>query len=238
MGHASHRFSVPADDSCSPARPGLDGDGIQGVPRRLQPLGRLVPFGPSKPELLPDLDGGLSPGGSHNPPQHAHRSELHARDLPSAKQLLGHPDDREHDVGHPPRPAREEDGPSSEAAGREAHTAASEVRLTALARRYLQARERRKLAGTDLFGDPIWEVLLDLVAAEFEGRRISVKSACHGSGAPCSTALGYVGKLQEAGLIYRIGDKTDRRRTFVKPTDAGISLVTRWLDEVFIGAAF
>lgn len=113
----------------------------------------------------------------------------------------------------------------------------AEKRLAALARRYLQARERRTASAPDLFGDPTWEMLLDLAIAEFEGRHVSVKSACHGSGVPCSTALGYVGRLQEAGFIYRVGDVNDRRRTFIKPTGRARELVARWLHDVFADQA-
>jgi hypothetical protein len=66
-----------------------------------------------------------------------------------------------------------------------------------------------------VFGDPAWEMLLDLMLAKIEGRRVPVSSACIASGAPMSTALRLVGRLVDEGVLCKQPDLTDRRRHFL-----------------------
>jgi FixJ family two-component response regulator len=74
---------------------------------------------------------------------------------------------------------------------------------------------RRRIGGVDVFGDPAWEMLLDLMLAKIEGRRVPVSSACIASGAPMSTALRLVGRLVDEGVLCKQPDLTDRRRHFL-----------------------
>ncbi|TCM35247.1 response regulator [Novosphingobium sp. ST904] len=75
--------------------------------------------------------------------------------------------------------------------------------------------KRREIGGGELFGDPAWEMLLDLLLAKIEGRRVSVSSACIASGAPMSTALRLVRRLVGEGVLCRLPDEQDRRRHFL-----------------------
>lgn len=75
--------------------------------------------------------------------------------------------------------------------------------------------KRREIGGGELFGDPTWAMLLDLLLAKIEGRRISVSSACIASGAPMSTALRLVRRLVGEEVLCRIPDEHDRRRHFL-----------------------
>ena len=75
--------------------------------------------------------------------------------------------------------------------------------------------KRREIGGGELFGDPAWEMLLDLLLAKIEGRRVSVSSACIASGAPMSTALRLVRRLVGEGVLCRLPDEHDRRRHFL-----------------------
>jgi FixJ family two-component response regulator len=75
--------------------------------------------------------------------------------------------------------------------------------------------KRREIGGGDLFGDPTWAMLLDLLLAKIEGRRISVSSACIASGAPMSTALRLVRRLVGEEVLCRLPDEHDRRRHFL-----------------------
>ncbi len=70
----------------------------------------------------------------------------------------------------------------------------------------------------DIFGEPGWDMLLDLAAAQLDGRVISVTSACLSSGVPQSTALRWLVMLEAEGLVERHPDETDGRRTVVRPT--------------------
>lgn len=88
--------------------------------------------------------------------------------------------------------------------------------LTAYIRDLLRREtKRREIGGGELFGDPTWAMLLDLLLAKIEGRRVSVSSACIASGAPMSTALRLVRRLVDESVLQRLPDEQDRRRHFL-----------------------
>jgi DNA-binding MarR family transcriptional regulator len=58
-------------------------------------------------------------------------------------------------------------------------------------------------------------MLLDLLLAKIENRRVSVSSACIASGAPMSTALRLVRRLVDESVLCRLPDEQDRRRHFL-----------------------
>lgn len=88
--------------------------------------------------------------------------------------------------------------------------------LTAFIRETLKQEARKRAIGEgELFGDPAWEMLLDLLLAKIEKRQVSVSSACIASGAPMSTALRLVRRLVSEGVLFRVPDEHDRRRNFL-----------------------
>lgn len=85
-----------------------------------------------------------------------------------------------------------------------------------LGKAYEIRRNRNLLLGADgLFGEPAWDMILDIAYHQLQSRPVSVKSACISSSVPASTALRYLSKLEDSGDIHRINDVTDRRRDFV-----------------------
>jgi len=58
-------------------------------------------------------------------------------------------------------------------------------------------------------------MLLDLYAAELEGTRVSVSSLCIASAVAPTTALRWIARLTESGLLVRQPDPDDRRRAFM-----------------------
>jgi DNA-binding MarR family transcriptional regulator len=83
------------------------------------------------------------------------------------------------------------------------------------------AVKRRQLLGDRLFFDPAWNMLLDLFISESTGRRLSVTALCIGSHSSAATALRYATLLMDAGLIARVADETDGRRSHVHLTAEG-----------------
>lgn len=103
-----------------------------------------------------------------------------------------------------------------------------------LARRYLAARQRRaELLGTGLFADPAWDMLLDLFVSDVEGVRISVSSACLASGVPSTTALAWLVKLEQRGLVFRSRDSRDRRRILLRISPCAVAAVEHFLALTF-----
>jgi hypothetical protein len=66
-----------------------------------------------------------------------------------------------------------------------------------------------------LLEDPGWDMLLDLFAAELEEAHVSVSSLCIASGVAPTTALRWISRMADAGLMMRLPDAGDRRRAFL-----------------------
>jgi len=101
------------------------------------------------------------------------------------------------------------------------------------ARRAFAARRRRQQVfgdRADLFGEPAWDMLLDLYIALHEDKPVTVSNACLSSGAATTTGLRWVATLAERGLVERIPDPKDGRRYFVRLTAEASALVERALE--------
>lgn len=81
----------------------------------------------------------------------------------------------------------------------------------------------------DLFADPAWDILLDLIAARLEQTRVSVSSLCIAAAVPPTTALRWIRHLTERGLLQREADPVDGRRIFVGLSSRGTDAMMRWL---------
>jgi DNA-binding MarR family transcriptional regulator len=90
-------------------------------------------------------------------------------------------------------------------------------------------RQRAERFGEGLFADPAWDMLLDLMAARLDDRRVSISSLCIASAVPPTTALRWAHTLSERGLIVRREDETDRRRVFIELTDATAAAMEAYL---------
>lgn len=80
-----------------------------------------------------------------------------------------------------------------------------------------------------LFGEPAWDILLDLYIQQTQSRRTSVTSACIAARVPASTALRWIGQLHDAGLISRQRDTEDCRRWFLELTAKGFVKMEAYL---------
>jgi len=92
------------------------------------------------------------------------------------------------------------------------------------ARALYRLRRNRDGASTDLralFGEPGWDILLDLFIAGQQGNRLQVSSVCLDAGVPSTTMLRWLARLESEGLIARNADDRDGRRRFVELTDRG-----------------
>lgn len=83
-----------------------------------------------------------------------------------------------------------------------------------------------------LFADPVWDMLLDLMHAQLNGKRISVSSLCIAGRVPATTALRRIGDLVSTGLAIRSKDPTDGRRVFIELTPEGSDAMTKYLAHV------
>ncbi|MEE4450009.1 winged helix DNA-binding protein [Novosphingobium resinovorum] len=99
-----------------------------------------------------------------------------------------------------------------------------------LARQTYDDRRRRTkiFRSEELFGEPAWDILLDLFIAAKERRRVSVTSACIGSAVPSTTALRWIAILEKQGLLMREADPGDARRVYVKLSARGYAAMLEY----------
>lgn len=99
-----------------------------------------------------------------------------------------------------------------------------------LARQTYDDRRRRTkiFKSEDLFGEPAWDIMLDLFIATKERRRVSVTSACIGSAVPSTTALRWISILEKQGFLVREADPGDARRVYVKLSARGYAAMLEY----------
>jgi len=76
-------------------------------------------------------------------------------------------------------------------------------------------RLRERYFGEDLFADPAWDMMLDLMVAQLEGKRVTVTSVCAAAAVPTATALRRLKALTAKGIVERARDPGNRRRTYL-----------------------
>ena len=93
-------------------------------------------------------------------------------------------------------------------------------------------RARDRYFAGDLFADPAWDMLLDLMHAELSQIRVPVSSLCIAAAVPATTALRWIKTLADRGLIVRRADPHDGRRVFVELSNGASDSIRRYFGEV------
>ena len=100
------------------------------------------------------------------------------------------------------------------------------------AARILKLRIRRnQIFGSGIFGEPAWDMLLQLYDAQLEGRTEYVTGLCAGPGVPPSTVLRWVRCLLEQEWIERKLDPRDQHRVAVSLTSKGLDAMERFFSQ-------
>ncbi|WP_294074911.1 MarR family transcriptional regulator [Sphingomonas sp.] len=103
-------------------------------------------------------------------------------------------------------------------------------------RKVIRARRlRSRFFRDDLFADPAWDMLLDLLHAEIQHLRVPVSSLCIAASVPATTALRWLKTMVREGLFLRRADPHDGRRVFVELAPQTSDALRRYFAEV--GAA-
>jgi DNA-binding MarR family transcriptional regulator len=114
-------------------------------------------------------------------------------------------------------PATEEAPPVS------SETVRSVIRARRLRARYFQE---------ELFADPAWDMLLDLLQAELSHLRVPVSSLCIAAAVPATTALRWLKTMVNQGLFIRRADPHDGRRVFVELAPEASHALRRYFADV------
>ena len=102
-----------------------------------------------------------------------------------------------------------------------------------MVRQVIRARRlRSRFFEEDLFADPAWDMLLDLLQAEIAQLRVPVSSLCIAAAVPATTALRWLKTMTDKGIFTRRADPHDGRRVFVELSrDASVAM-RRYFAEV------
>ncbi|MBL9071862.1 MAG: MarR family transcriptional regulator [Sphingopyxis sp.] len=101
------------------------------------------------------------------------------------------------------------------------------------ARRAIRRRILRDqlLDAPGLFGEPAWDMLLEVFVHQAEGRPISTSSLCIASGLSMTAALRVLPRMEEAGLVQREPDPADGRRNFILLAPAILQRLVAFFEE-------
>ena len=93
-------------------------------------------------------------------------------------------------------------------------------------------RLRSRFFAEDLFADPAWDMLLDLLQAEIAQLRVPVSSLCIAAAVPATTALRWLKNMTDNGLFVRRANPHDGRRVFVELSREASVAMRRYFAEV------
>jgi hypothetical protein len=85
---------------------------------------------------------------------------------------------------------------------------------------------------SEMFADPAWDMLLDLMAARVERQRVAVSSLCIAAAVPPTTALRWIKTLCDQGLFVRVADPEDGRRVFIELSAETAAMMEAYLRSV------
>lgn len=102
---------------------------------------------------------------------------------------------------------------------------------------YAERRRRHRFLPADLFGEPTWDILIDLYIAYREDRRVPTTSSCIGAHVPPTTALRWLRILESRDLVEREDDGRDGRRTFVRLTAQGLAAMDATFASIYANFA-
>ena len=92
-------------------------------------------------------------------------------------------------------------------------------------------RQRDRLFPADLFADPAWDMMLDLMAARIERLKVAVSSLCIAAAVPPTTALRWIRTLTEFGIFVRVADPSAGRRVFIELSEAAAKSILEFLGD-------
>lgn len=93
-------------------------------------------------------------------------------------------------------------------------------------------RLRTRYFAEELFADPAWDMLLDLLQAEIAQLRVPVSSLCIAAAVPATTALRWLKTMVGEGLFLRRADPHDGRRVFVELAPHASQALRRYFAEI------
>lgn len=114
----------------------------------------------------------------------------------------------------------------------EAASSVLEVSEEAVKRLIHAWQERTSYLPSELISDPAWGMLLELLQAEIQGRRVSLARLCRVSAVPTSSAVRWLKALERRGLIVRRTNTVDADNETVELSHKGSCTLRRYFREI------
>ncbi len=92
---------------------------------------------------------------------------------------------------------------------------------------------REKIIPEILAPGPMWRILIEIYIAESKNTRISITDAALVSNIALTTSLRYTNILENAKLIFRKPDLSDKRRNWLHLTNKGVFIIENVLGNIF-----
>lgn len=96
--------------------------------------------------------------------------------------------------------------------------------------------KREEFFDKALFGDPAWDILLDLFIAHLLQQRVPVSAACLAARVPATTALRWIKVLEVDGLVVRHPDPRHGRRIYLHLTPTAMHSMRQFAEATSLAA--
>jgi hypothetical protein len=93
-------------------------------------------------------------------------------------------------------------------------------------------RLRTRFFEEELFADPAWDMLLDMLQGEIAQLRVPVSSLCIAAAGPSTTVLRWLKTMTDKGIFVRHADPHDGRRVLVELSREASSAMRRYFAEI------
>jgi DNA-binding MarR family transcriptional regulator len=99
-------------------------------------------------------------------------------------------------------------------------------------------RERSKYLPGELFSDPAWGMLLELLQAEIQQRRVSLPRLCKVSAVSDNSAVRWLKALENRDLVVRRADTKDDGSEFIELAPKASAALRRYFHDAVTAADF
>ncbi|UAK25235.1 helix-turn-helix domain-containing protein [Sphingomonas nostoxanthinifaciens] len=93
-------------------------------------------------------------------------------------------------------------------------------------------RRRADHFDPSIFGEPAWDMMLDLLGTYKAGRSVPVSNCCAAAAVPSDTAIRWIRHLERRGLVKLLPDPFDERQLYAQLTENGLARMKTYLDTV------
>ena len=100
-------------------------------------------------------------------------------------------------------------------------------------RAYNERKVRPNFVGNgDMFGEPAWDMLLDLFISQANEEEVTVKAGCLHADIPPTTTIRWLKVLEQNGLIMSHVDPADPKQHLIHLTATGYEGMLRYLESI------